>query len=847
MLLAATVLWSGLMIIMDSIVAALASGLSATVFLIGFSSIRLRSERDRALNRSDAVFADLAKAAHSGSAISDAEVAAAADGLKEAETRDPIGRWTLFTTIGIGLTMAAVAITAGARSGLAFNPNPFAWSAEAASLSFLVVANATIVALGVADYLWVVRDLDRRLKGSPVAKATHAIDRLRQRDWEVAVSLAEELRAQLPSWPWVRAFLAHALASAGKRDRALTEIETARRLEPSNSWWNLAHVELLLEEDQFSDALDLISTVEASVVGQAAVVSLRGAALYGLGQREEAITEFNSAIRLDPRDAEHRYRRGRAIMDVSRHTTLGEPTAALAEIILDDGERVAVRAVMRAGHKRLRARDALRAVEDFTFALAQREDADTYLWRGTARYQANQIELAEEDFQQATALGAKADSVHRRRAAGLAASGMVSAAEEELGRAINTRAEPRDYFQRGMIRLQLRDFDGALQDLEHVLLLEPDDLDAAAHRAEALAFLKRSDESQTAFEAAVASGLHLAHTYEVWLQSLLSSDQASAAEAVVERALGEELDDNSRTRILTIAGSIYARLRLFNRALEAFENADTLSPGSPNVAYRRAVCHLDMGEPDVALELLDRAVAEPWSMRFAAYATRSSLHRSQGRFPAAFADIESALSLQPGHARLLVTRGCLSMGVGKMAEALTDLNHALELEPDSKSALSHRLPARIATGDIAGAKEDLERLEALKPSDRRILIARDEYWSAVADWPQVVAVRRQLLDLAPENSDAAWSLAAAYVNSDQPAEAEALFGILMSKDSEDMRAALSHAVAISMQGRAEEAQRRFASISHTHGSAAAHWMTSSLRPDLLPRYDQVMADWASAT
>lgn len=814
--------------------AALAAGLSATVFLIGFSSIRLRSERDRALSRSDTVFAELAAAARSGAAISDAQVAAAADGLKEAETRDPVGRWTLGTTIGVGLIMAAISVVAGVRSGLPFEANPLAWSADAASVIFLVTANATMIALGIADYGWVIGDLRRRLEGSPVAKATHAIRLLHDKEWKRATEVADDLRAQLPSWPWVRAFLAHTLAASGDRDRALLEIEMARKLEPSNAWWALAHAELLIEAESFSAALSLVDELDMPTVGQATAASLRGAALYGLGRREEAVAELNSAVRLDPQDAEHRFRRGRALMDTTRHATLSEPTAALAEILLDDGERVAVRTVMRAGHKRMRGRDARKAIEDFTFALARREDADTYLWRGAARYQANETSLAEEDFAKAMLLGATADAIHRRRAAGLAASGLTAAAEEELGHAIQISAKPRDYYQRGMLRLQLRRFDGALQDLDQVLSTNPEDVDAAAHRAEALAFLSLEERSQEAFEAAVATGKHLAHTYEVWLQSLLASDRAPVAETVIARALREELDGVSRARILTIAGSIYARLRLFNRALEAFAEAETLDPGSPNVAYRRAVCHLDMGDAETAVKLLDMSVSTPWSLQFAAYATRSSIHRSQGRFEDAFADIESALRLQPEQARLLVTRACLSMGMGNLVDALADLDHALDLQPNSRSALSHRIPARILAGDTDGAKTDLDHFETLDPDEMRLLMVQDEYWSATRDWTQVVSVRRRILDRNPEDRDAIWSLAAAYVNSDQPGEAEALFGVLQAKDPASMRAALSHAVAVSMQSRSEEARSLFGAIKLKHGDAADHWMNSSLKPDLLP-------------
>ncbi|WP_350353429.1 tetratricopeptide repeat protein [Microbacterium sp. A8/3-1] len=739
--------------------------------------------------------------------------------------------------------MIVIAVIAGIRAGLAFSLNPLDWTAESASLVLLVGANAAIVALGAADYRWVSLDLVKRLEGSPLSKATQAIEMLHEKNWGGAAEIADELARNLPSWPWIRAFHAHVSAAAGELDSALLQIEAARRLEPSSPWWQLSHTELLLELDRYADALALVEGVDPSTVGRAPLSSLRGAALYGLGRREEAILAFTSAVELEPGEAAHRIRRGRAIVDVSNRASTAEPTSALLEIVLDDGERVAVQTVVRAGRNSLRARDVEQAIEDFTFALDREADVDTLFLRAFARYRAGQRELAEEDFEAARNLGARPEDIHTERATALASVGSMKASQDELTAALVIRPSGDRHYRRAMIRLRSNQNAPALEDFEQALVRDPGNVDAKAHRAEALARLGRYDDAETAFGEAAATGEHVAHTYEVWLKSLLATGREGDAEGVVVRALHERLSEESRSRLLAVAGTIYARLKLFNRALDVLNEAESLTPNSPNIAYRRATCYLDMGDVSAALEAIEPAIREHWSLRVAALATRSSIFRMQKDSASALADITSAIHLQPEEPRLLVSRACLNMEDGRLTIALQDLDRALALRASHPAALSHRIRARAQLGDADGALEDLKLFESLDPNETALLHAQDSYWSGLSDWNEVVKVRRRLLNLNPGDPSRTWNLAAAYVNLDQPAEAEILFGALRKEGSSPVQADLSHAVAISMQGRSDEAQALFAEARKMHAEDADRWMESSLRRDLLPRYDQVIDDW----
>lgn len=126
------------------------------------------------------------------------------------------------------------------------------------------------------------------------------------RDWESALRLMEQEIARAPQDMDVRAWRARVLAWAGKlpeAEREYLEILKVSRTDPDN-WMGLANV--YLREGKIPDALKAINVAEELDPKRSDIHAVRARILRAAGQRKEAQSEFQVALRLDPSSMEAR-------------------------------------------------------------------------------------------------------------------------------------------------------------------------------------------------------------------------------------------------------------------------------------------------------------------------------------------------------------------------------------------------------------------------------------------------------------------------------------------------------------------------------------------------------------
>lgn len=101
--------------------------------------------------------------------------------------------------------------------------------------------------------------------------------------------------------------------------------------------------------------------------------------------------------------------------------------------------------------------------------------------------------------------------------------------------------------------------------------------------------------------------------------------------------------------------------------------------------YARGAGMIEAGDLDLALRLLDTVVlldptyAEGWNMR-------ATLHVLREEYPAAIADTQKALELEPRHFMALAGLGELLQGLGDDKGALKAYEAALAINPSMESA-----------------------------------------------------------------------------------------------------------------------------------------------------------------
>jgi tetratricopeptide (TPR) repeat protein len=281
------------------------------------------------------------------------------------------------------------------------------------------------------------------------------------------------------------------------------------------------------------------------------------------------------------------------------------------------------------------------------------------------------------------------------RQAGLAlqAKGDLDGAIEDYQRALNL--DPRDIeslYHRGLARQAKGDAEGALADFTQVLSLDPKRADAYSNRG----FVKQSQGDSDG--------------------ALADYNQALLLNPKIPRAYFNE-------------GLIEVQKGHLDSAISAYNHALDLDPKMAFAYYNRGVAKNTEGNLEGAIADYTQAlVLNPGIAR--AYCDRGFARQFKGDSDGALADYTQALALDPKMADAFYNRALIKMQRGDWDGAVADYNEALNLDPKNGLAFYNRGLARFGKGDLKGAQADLGQFCQLLPRDAGTDAARLYLWLA---------------------------------------------------------------------------------------------------------------------
>ena len=214
---------------------------------------------------------------------------------------------------------------------------------------------------------------------------------------------------------------------------------------------------------------------------------------YGLGDYKGAITDYDSAIRLNPDYATTYYNRGNAKI------TLGQHFAAIADY--DTAIRLNpdyAEAHINRGIAKIKLGQHFAAITDFDTAIRLNPDhAEAYYNRGLAKITLGQHFAAITDFDTAIRLNPDDAEAYNNRGIAKNDLGQHFAAIADYDTAI--RLKPDDataYYNRGHAKFKLGQHFAAITDFDTTIRLNPDHAEAYLHRGIAKALLNRISEAK---------------------------------------------------------------------------------------------------------------------------------------------------------------------------------------------------------------------------------------------------------------------------------------------------------------------------------------------------------------
>jgi tetratricopeptide (TPR) repeat protein len=295
----------------------------------------------------------------------------------------------------------------------------------------------------------------------------------------------------------------------------------------------------------------------------------------------------------------------------------------------------------------------------------------------------------------------------------------------------------------------LRDFDGAIAQIEEAIGLKPDRADILSNlgmihlvkgdRVRAEAALKKALEIEP---RSIPARLALANFY--W-----STGRIPDAETTLKQAINIDARDPRANRALA------ALYRATNRAADAEPLLAAVVKETTDVAPRLALAdyYLSMKRSTDALKLLESLPVTP-AVRSAVRSRIAQAQYALGHSTEAYKTIDDLLAAEPNSVMAMVTRGRLLMQDDKPKDALNYAAAAVQADPKSVAARYTFGTASMLTGDTDAAIGAFSEVLKLNPraADAQVQLSRLQLEQRRVD--DSLKLAGQAVRIQPTNLDA---------------------------------------------------------------------------------------------
>jgi tetratricopeptide (TPR) repeat protein len=308
-------------------------------------------------------------------------------------------------------------------------------------------------------------------------------------------------------------------------------------------------------------------------------------------------------------------------------------------------------------------------------------------------------------------------------------------------------SDPRFFNIRGLVHLQLRQFDAAIADYD-VILRFPRDADALYGRG--LAKQGRGDAAEGEADMARAKEIDSGVAERFERYRVLASSAASGGDlrqhCLAGPKMGLKLDvlikgctaviqsgrgTKAGLRAVSLAEAFYYRglayllKREYDRAIADFGEAIRIEPDLAGAYFSRGMAFTAVGDHRQAADTYTALIGiRPNDA--GAHAARAEAYRLLGESARAIADFGQALRLDPRNTEALAGRGTAFLEQNEDDSAIADYDEAIRLNPELAGAYHGRGVAYTNKSDYGRASADFAAAIRLDPDNPDVW--RDRCW-----------------------------------------------------------------------------------------------------------------------
>jgi type IV pilus assembly protein PilF len=193
--------------------------------------------------------------------------------------------------------------------------------------------------------------------------------------------------------------------------------------------------------------------------------------------------------------------------------------------------------------------------------------------------------------------------------------------------------------------------------------------------------------------------------------------QLSNARECIEKALTE---DASNADVQMTAGLVYERINEMSKAEHAYDAANRLGKGDPNIANTYAVFLCRTGKTAAGEKLFLEVAANPlYQTPWVALGNAGACARSSGDMVNAEKFFNRALSVRPNYTEGLLQLGNIAFDRGDSAQALDIVQRYLAVNPPTPEVLWLGFRAQRKLGDAVAAAMYARRVQTEFPNSEQ--------------------------------------------------------------------------------------------------------------------------------
>jgi tetratricopeptide (TPR) repeat protein len=482
--------------------------------------------------------------------------------------------------------------------------------------------------------------------------------------------------------------------------------------------WTAASADLA-EAARLEAAVDP-ATADEGWTPSAEAPYLAGRAYLELEQVDNALPQFDTAVKLNPQNAEAFYYRAtiylakpdnvKAASDFDQAISLG--------LTDDESHRLANAYYQRA---LLRIEETENAISDLSEAIKLDTSlVDAYYQRGLLYAQQDELDKAIADL-----------------------SDVIKLDES------NVEA----FFQRSKLYFKQEKLDEALADLDHVIEVQKDNIEAVFMRGMVYNLQGNASMAYTEIDQAIRSGYETAEAY--YQRGLLLVGQKRPNDAIDDFGKAIELDDKY-TDALFQRGKLYFDKADYANALLDFDRVVFNDPAYEGIYATRAFVYVDSGDFTSAVADLDKAIEASAGLTDTEKSSSLYFLRGYSNFQlqemeASLADFEKTVEINAKHAAAYYNMALIYIRQGDLENARKQIE--LAVKNNGGSSADH------AKGDILFVLKQYEEAgkaysAGLSGNLPELSIDRSLFFALDGDIKQAISYAKTYLT---KNPDGEWA------------------------------------------------------------------------------------------